>query len=193
MNIFKSFCFSLAKKKSRSRPKKIGSGSSQKTSAPTGSATLEVMMLVVVDVTGPVGVILLLFLAALVMWTRPRKAAFHQLKSTRNTNVMVTNRSLSCWLGHHTYSCTANRWWDWLQLSDEWMTNGGVIEHHSFRSFQLLRHNQVMYMYTGNLLVKIIFLFRLKINVFYFFFNSNCTSLIIWLVHSAKYYFSYVS
>ena len=96
MNIFKSFSFSLAKKRSWSRPKKIGSGSSQKTSAPTGSATLEVMMLVVVDVTGPVGVILLLFLAALVMWTRARKAAFHQLKSTRNTNVMVTNRSLSC-------------------------------------------------------------------------------------------------
>ena len=39
MNIFKSFCFSLDKKRSLSRPKKIGSCSSQKTSAQTGSGS----------------------------------------------------------------------------------------------------------------------------------------------------------
>ena len=55
MNIFKSFLFYLPKKGSRSRPKKVGSGSSsnfklapapaKKTSASTGSATLDKMFL----------------------------------------------------------------------------------------------------------------------------------------------------
>ena len=40
MNIFKSFCFSLTKKKSRNRPKISAPAPAKKTSAPIGSATL---------------------------------------------------------------------------------------------------------------------------------------------------------